>query len=80
MSAKLGYHVTTPKKLARYEASGRILAPVRFWGTVEAAQHWAKKVQRPLILVVERPAPSYPLPIKGPAWWTPQDVVGWEVL
>ena len=43
-----GYHVTTPRKVARYEATGAILPPVRFWPTLETAQAWAWKTHRPL--------------------------------
>jgi hypothetical protein len=74
MTDSLVYHVTTPKKIARYRASGGILPPVRFWGCEHSARRWARKVGRAVILGFEKPARSYPLPMKGPAWWSPDMV------
>jgi hypothetical protein len=75
----IGYHVTTPKKLARYVASGRIIQPVRFWPNLHTAKRWAKRTGRQVIieLVVDE---SYPLPDHKPARWTPHDVRDWTVV
>ena len=72
----IGYHVTTPRKLARYQGTGAILPPVRFFATREAAAAWARKTQRPLILVITVGV-AYPLPDHGPAYWTPELVRAW---
>lgn len=72
-----GYHVTTPRKLARYQATGAILPPVRFWPTLETAQAWASKTHRPLILAIAVHT-AYPLPDHRPASWTPEMVRTWE--
>jgi len=68
------FHVTTEKKLERYKASGCILAPVRFWSTRYAAERWARKTGRGIILSFARPEQTYPLPIKGGALWSPKNV------
>ena len=75
----IGYHVTTPRKLARYKATGAILPPVRYWPTLETAQRWARRTGRPLILRIDCET-SYPLPDHRPARWTPELVRQWEVL
>jgi hypothetical protein len=72
-----GYHVTTPKKVERYEASGAILPPVRFWPTAELAWKWARKVKRSIVLKIEVKE-SYPLPDHKPARWCPWHVFEWE--
>jgi len=46
----VGYHVTTPRKLARYQASGAIWPPVRFWVTRADAERLARQTGRLLIL------------------------------
>jgi hypothetical protein len=77
----IGYHVTTPKKLLRYESTGAILPPVRFWRFGESAARWARRTGRTVILRIEA-AEAYPLPDhhpRGHAWWTPDIVRGWEV-
>ena len=74
-----GYHVTTPKKLARYEATGCILPPVRFWAFRASAEAWSVKTQRSVVLAIEVDT-AYPLPDhqpRGHAWWTPQLVREW---
>lgn len=77
-----GYHVTTPKKLARYEATGCILEPVRFWVVWDSARAWAERTGRSVILQIEvPPGLAYPLPDhkpRGHAWWTDQIIRRWE--
>ena len=76
----VGYHVTTPAKLARYQATGCILAPVRFWLYRASAEAWAEKTQRSVVLQIE-PTEAYPLPDhqpRGHAWWTPWNVRNWK--
>lgn len=36
------YHATTPKKLARYRATGTILPPVRGFDSRQAAEEWVR--------------------------------------
>lgn len=74
------YHVTTAKKVARYEATGCILAPVRFWPGLFTAERWARRTGREIILRFPRPTTSYPLPDHRPAEWTPEMVRSWEVI
>lgn len=74
-----GYHVTTPAKLARYQATGAILPPVRFWPNEYTARGWSKRTGRPLILRFECEV-SYPLPDHVPARWTSELVRSWEVV
>lgn len=64
------YHVTTPKKLQKYQATGAILPPVRFWSTEYSARKWMQKTGRTILLTFIAPKDSYPLPIKGGAYWT----------
>lgn len=68
-----GYHVTTTNKLKRYENTGAILPPVRFWPNLLTAQRWAKRTGRDLILKIETGI-SYPLPDHEPAFWTPETI------
>lgn len=75
-SAAVRYHVTTPRKLARYETTGCILSPVRFWTTLYSAQRWARKTGRSVILAIDPPR-EYPLPIKGGAAWCDVPVREW---
>lgn len=75
----IGYHVTTPKKIARYMSTGAILPPVRFWKWEGSALAWAKKTGRTVILRIEVDE-AYPLPDHAPrghAYWTPELVRGW---
>lgn len=51
------YHATTPRKAERYRQSGRIIAPVRGFTTLQAAMAWAMKVGRTVIY--ELPAPEH---------------------
>ena len=73
-----GFHCTTPAKVARYKASGRIIAPVRFWPNLETAKRWAKRTGRSVILRVRLEDISYPLPDHKPAFWCPADVLNFE--
>jgi len=79
-SKKKVYHVTTPRKLKRYELTGGILPPVRYWTTLYSAVRWARRTGRTLILVFDEPEDSYPLPIKGGAKWCKEMVRKWEVI
>ena len=75
----IGYHVTTPKKLARYIATSCILPPVRFWQFPNSAREWARRTGRTIILRIEVKE-AYPLPDhkpRGHAWWTPDMVRKW---
>ncbi len=72
-----GYHVTTVRKLAQYEATGCILPPVRFWPSWYTAHRWAKRTGRTVILEIPF-TQSYPLPDHRPAQWTPEVVRTWE--
>ena len=77
-----GYHVTTPKKLERYKATGCILPPVRFWLFRNSAEAWAKKTGRTVILEIPVKV-AYPLPDHKPtghAAWTPEMVRKWAVV
>lgn len=71
------YHVTTQKKANRYRESGRIVAPVRGFTTMQAAMAWAMKVGRKVIYRIECPHP-HKLPDHhnafGEAWWNDGDV------
>lgn len=77
----IGFHVTTPRKLERYEATGAILSPVRFWRFSGSATAWARRTGRTVILKIEVPdAEAYPLPDhqpRGHAWWTSSLVREW---
>ena len=72
------YHCTTPKKLRKYKGTGAILPPVRFWTTEYSAMKWMCKTGRSILLSFDRPAKSYPLPIKGGAMWTGELIRSWE--
>ena len=77
----IGYHVTTPKKLARYVSTGAILPPVRFWRYEASAREWARRTGRTIVLCIEV-SEVYPLPDHKPAghaWWTPEMVRRWDV-
>lgn len=77
------FHVTTPKKVERYEASGRIILPVRGWSTIEAAREWMRKTGRSIVLRIEGER-VHKLPDHrssfGEAWWIEQDVKQWEAV
>lgn len=74
----IGYHVTTPRKIERYEISNCILPPVRFWHNLETAIRWGKRTGREKILKIDVEK-SYPLPDHKPARWTPEIIYDWEV-
>jgi hypothetical protein len=78
VSPRYGWHCTTKKKLEKYKASGRIIAPVRFWPNRETAERWCKRTGREIIVKIELEAPSFPLPDHKPAYWCPQDVLVFE--
>lgn len=76
-----GFHVTTPSLLNRYEISGKINAPVRFWNSIQDAVAWAAKTGRGLILEINVPN-AIPLPNHKPvghAFIHHQDVKAWSV-
>ncbi len=74
------YHVTTEKKARQYRETGRILAPVRGFDSLQAAMAWAIKVGRKVILKIDAPKP-HKLPDHGNewgyAWWNDGDVTSW---
>jgi|WetSurMetagenome_2_1015567.scaffolds.fasta_scaffold114163_6 hypothetical protein len=74
------YHCTTNKKIDRYTASGRIIAPVRGFDTPEAAVEWSKHTGRNVILWFQTDDEhTYPLPdhkqSSGRAYWTDKDIL-----
>lgn len=75
-----GWHVTTPKKVDRYRATGGILSPVRFWIYERSAREWARRTGRTVILRIEVET-AHPLPDHRPhghAWWTSEMVHDWD--
>lgn len=74
----IGYHVTTPKKLERYQQTGGILAPVRFWPNEYLAKEWMKRTGRNIILKINCNE-AYPLPMRKPAYWTREFIREWEI-
>ena len=79
MNAKV-YHCTTDNKLKRYEHTGAILPPVRFWTTELSARKWMRKTGRNILLSFDKPDRCFPLPIKGGAAWTDGLVRSWGQL
>lgn len=77
------YHATTPKKAQLYRATGRIIAPVRGFTTMQAAMAWAMKVGRTVIIELDADKP-YKLPDHhnrfGDAWWNDGDVTEWKCV
>lgn len=75
------YHVTTQKKAAAYRQSGRIIAPVRGFTTLQGAMAWGLKVGRTVILEFDSTRP-HKLPdhhnAYGEAWWNDGDVAEWR--
>jgi len=67
------YHATTPKKVQHYHASGRIIAPVRGFTTLQAAMAWACKTGRSVVLPDHHNA-------FGEAWWIDHDVSAWKCV
>jgi len=74
------YHATTRKKIKKYEETGVILPPVRYWTTKYSAMKWMKRVGRNILIGFQEPKESYPLPIKGGAKWSPEIIRNWEVI
>jgi len=72
----IGYHVSTDRKVARYETTGAILPPVRFWPNRLTAERWAKRTGRNRILEIQVQT-SHPLPDHKPARWSPDVVRSW---
>lgn len=52
------YHVTSAKKLKKYIASGRIIAPVRAWESVAEAERFSLSTGRRIILRLRFPKNS----------------------
>lgn len=77
------YHATTPKKVHHYHASGRIIAPVRGFTTLQAAMAWACKTGRSVVLAVHG-EDCHKLPDHhnafGEAWWIDHDVSAWKCV
>ncbi len=77
------YHATTPKKVQHYHASGRIIAPVRGFTTLQAAMAWACKTGRSVVLAVHG-EDCHKLPDHhnafGEAWWIDHDVSAWKCV
>lgn len=77
------YHATTPKKVQHYHASGRIIAPVRGFTTLQAAMAWACKTGRSVVLAVQG-EDCHKLPDHhnafGEAWWIDHDVSAWRCV
>jgi hypothetical protein len=77
------YHATTPKKLARYHATGTILPPVRGFDSEEGCREWGRVHGRSLVVKVTPSALVYPLPDhhlpEGLAWWTTR-ISAFEVI
>lgn len=74
------FHCTTPKKLEKYIKTGCILPAVRFWGSEYSARKWMGKVGRTILLKFKSPERTYPLPIKGGAYWSDDLIRTWEIL
>ena len=79
------YHVTTPKKVQNYHATGAIRSPVRGFTTKIAALMWACKVGRTVILRIEaEDALCHKLPdhhnSEGEAWWIDSYVYLWKCV
>ena len=49
------YHVTSYKKLQKYLSSGKIVAPVRAWETIEQAERMSISTGRRIILRLKFP-------------------------
>lgn len=49
------YHVTSLKKLKRYEKTGRILPPVRAWENIQQAERMSISTGRKIILRLKFP-------------------------
>lgn len=49
------YHVTSPKKLLKYQRTGKILPPVRAWCDIAEAVRFSCQTGRPIILRLRFP-------------------------
>lgn len=71
------FHCATPRLMDRYNASGRIILPVRGFDTLAAAQEWGRLKQRQIILQFESER-VHKLPDHhnrfGRAWWADEDI------
>lgn len=78
------YHATTPRKLARYVATGAILAPVQGFDTLKGVQEWARLVNGRTVILKFDVVHAQALPdhhnTYGLAWWTPVAVSRWTVV
>lgn len=72
----IGFHCTTERKVERYERSGCILPPVRFFPNELTARRWMKRTGRDVLLQIEV-GESHPLPDHKPARWTMEIVREW---
>jgi len=59
------YHVCSPKKLAKYQKSGRIKAPARAWTDAFEAVRFSIATGRPIILRLHYPDDAKRLPGHG---------------
>lgn len=78
------YHATTPRKLARYVATGAILPPVRGFDTLAGVQEWARLTDGRTVILKLEVEHTQALPDHhnafGLAWWTPVEVSRWTVV
>ena len=78
------YHATTPRKLARYVATGAILPPVRGFDTLEGVREWARLTDGRTVILKLEVEHAQALPDHhnafGLAWWTPVEVSRWTVV
>jgi hypothetical protein len=82
---KVLYHCTTPKKLTRYNDHRSIIKPVRGFTTYEAAEYWARRHNRSIVLRIEGDERMlHKLPDHhnkyGEAWWFDCDVQKYEIV
>lgn len=77
------YHSTTQKKAKRYAESGRIIAPVRGFTTLQGAMAWSMKCGRTVIYEIKCEN-AYKLPDHhnkfGEAWWNDGDVFEYKCI
>ena len=59
------YHVTSPKKFAKYQKEGKIKAPVRAWADVFEAVRFSCSTGRQIILRLRFPDDAARLPGHG---------------
>lgn len=83
MRAMTLYHATTPRKVQLYHSTGRIIAPVRGFDSLQGAMAWACKTGRSVILAVDG-RDCHKLPDHhnqwGMAWWIDHDVSDWHCV